>query len=111
MPYKIKVTNTSKVATNDVVVCDRLPAALVIVSAPGAKLRAGQPCWTIALLGGGRSKTFSLTVRVTTSARPGRLVNTASATAPHAARRTASAHVTVREEAVADDHRSGGVTG
>ncbi len=111
VPYRIKVTNTSKVATNNVVVCDRLPAALVILSAPGAKLHAGQPCWTTALLRANTSKTFSLTVRVTTSARPGRLTNTATANAPHAARRTASAHVTVSASAVADEHSGGGVTG
>ena len=49
-------------------VCDRLPDALVLVGAPGARVRGGVPCWRIPRLQAGGRRTFTVTTRATDSA-------------------------------------------
>ena len=93
--YKITVKNPTLVAIHKVVVCDAPPAGLLYVrSSSDANLRTGQPCWTIAKLGAGRSKRFA----VVANAAPGysgRLVNRATGSAPGVRTARASAPVTV----------------
>ncbi|HET6505589.1 MAG TPA: isopeptide-forming domain-containing fimbrial protein [Baekduia sp.] len=108
--YQVRVTNVSTRAAADVVVCDTLPKALVVVSAPGAKFRHGRPCWTIAMLRAGHGTTFRLTARLTGGARPGRIRNVASVTARNASSRRAAATITAAAQRVAAA-RGGGVTG
>jgi large repetitive protein len=108
--YRLRVTNVSKRAAAGVVVCDTLPPALVMVSAPGAKFRSGRPCWTIKMLRAGHGRTFRLTARLTSSARAGRVRNVASVTARNAGSRRAGATVTAAAQHV-KAARGGGVTG
>jgi uncharacterized repeat protein (TIGR01451 family) len=93
--YTITVKNPTLVAIRNLVVCDAPPAGLLYVrSSSGADLRTGQPCWTIAKLGAGRSKRFT----VVANAAPGysgRLVNRATGSAPGVRPARASAPVTV----------------
>ena len=93
--YTITVKNPTLVAIRKVVVCDASPAGLLYVrSSSDANLRIGQPCWTIAKLGAGRSKRFT----VVANAAPGysgRLVNRATGSAPGVRTARASAPVTV----------------
>jgi uncharacterized repeat protein (TIGR01451 family) len=93
--YTITVKNPTLVAIRKVVVCDAPPAGLLYVrSSSDANLRTGQPCWTIAKLGAGRSKRFT----VVANAAPGysgRLVNRATGSAPGVRTARASAPVTV----------------
>jgi uncharacterized repeat protein (TIGR01451 family) len=79
--YRIKVTNPTAVSIARVRVCDLLPARLRYAGASrGARVRSGRPCWTIARLAAGRSKTLTVTVRVT-AGRGGVQTNRATATA------------------------------
>jgi uncharacterized repeat protein (TIGR01451 family) len=62
----------------DIEVCDRLPSGLSIVSSGGARVRNGQPCWTIARLDGGRSRSLRLRVRVSATGGGRRITNVAT---------------------------------
>jgi uncharacterized repeat protein (TIGR01451 family)/fimbrial isopeptide formation D2 family protein len=108
--YRLRVTNVSRQAASRVVVCDTLPKALVVVSAPGAKFQKGRLCWTIGMLRAGHGRTFRLTVRLTSSAKAGRVRNVASATARNASSRRAAATITAAAQQV-KAARGGGVTG
>ena len=49
--YRITVTNPTLVAISKVTVCDSLPSGLLYLSSsPGAAMRRGRPCWSIAKL-------------------------------------------------------------
>jgi large repetitive protein len=76
-----------------IVVCDRLPAGLTVVSLGGGHLRRGQPCWTIARLDAGRSRALRLRVRASGAVR--RITNVATLTFGDQPQRTARAHVRV----------------
>jgi uncharacterized repeat protein (TIGR01451 family) len=74
--FGITVSNTSDTSAYDSVVCQRLPRALKIVRAPGAKIGPGRKaCWTIGRLDPDRSRQFSVLTRGFSS-------RTTSATAP-----------------------------
>ena len=94
-------------AAQDARVCDELPATMAIVSARGAKLRGGRPCWHWAYLPAHAKRVAHVTVRIAPGAVRGALRNTAFARARNAGRRRAADRVLVRPRAP----RVGGVTG
>lgn len=69
LTYRIVVRSVGPGVARSVRVCDLLPSGLVFVRAPGARVSAGQACWTIARLPRGARRTFSV---VTTVPRVGR---------------------------------------
>jgi uncharacterized repeat protein (TIGR01451 family)/fimbrial isopeptide formation D2 family protein len=106
--YKIVVRNVSDNAAADVVVCDRLPAAMSFASLSGAKLEGGDACWTIDVLPGGAKKTFHLAARLESGHGGGVVRNVAYAKGDNAPNRRGVAGVRAeRDEA----GREGGVTG
>ncbi|MFN0154747.1 MAG: isopeptide-forming domain-containing fimbrial protein [Gaiella sp.] len=110
--YRITVTNTGKNTALDVVVCDVPSRKLVFVSAPGASFSKGRACWKIDRLAPGASKSYVITVRLDTNAKPGRVRNDAIASASNTGRRQvvrSIAHVRVKGRAAGG--RPGGVTG
>ncbi len=110
--YRIKVTNTGKNTARDVVVCDVPSRQLVFVAAPGATFSNGRACWKIASLAPGRSRTFVITVRLDTNAKPGRVRNDALAFAKNTNRRQVVRSVAlIRVKGRAAGGRPGGVTG
>jgi uncharacterized repeat protein (TIGR01451 family) len=80
LSFKIRVTNTSRIAIERVRVCDPLPGGLAYVSSdPKADVDGRRVCWQIRRLARGASKTF----RVVAEAQDaGRVVNKARASAP-----------------------------
>ncbi len=95
--YRITVTNPTLVAISKVTVCDSLPSGLLYLSSsPGAAMRRGRPCWSIAKLPAGRSKRFTLVANVAPG-HSGKLVNRANATAPGVIAGHAAAGVRVTE--------------
>ncbi len=95
--YRITVTNPTLVAISKVTVCDPLPSGLLYLSSsPGAAMRSGRPCWSIAKLPAGRSKRFTLVANVAPG-HSGKLVNRANATAPGVIAGHATAGVRVTE--------------
>lgn len=94
-------------AAQDVRVCDTLPPAMAVVSARGATLSKGRPCWRWSYLPAHAKRVVHITVRVAPGAVGAAVRNTAIARAANAARRRASDRVRVQAGAV----RGGGVTG
>jgi uncharacterized repeat protein (TIGR01451 family)/fimbrial isopeptide formation D2 family protein len=110
--FRVTVANTSAHAAADVVVCDRLPEGLSLVKAGGGRLRRGELCWTVGLLGPRASRSFTLSARVLSDARGPRIANVATATSSNAKRRTARAAVRLAGGGVLPaSARGGGVTG
>lgn len=91
--FRVTVTNTSTRAAADVVVCDRLPEELSLVSTGGGRLRRGDLCWNVGLLPGKGSRTFTVAMRVNRDTRAGTVRNVATVTASNAASRRARAGV------------------
>jgi uncharacterized repeat protein (TIGR01451 family) len=87
-------------ATN-VRVCDRLPAGLVFVRAPGATFSGGRACWRIASISAGQSRRFRVTVRARSVQRATVRTNVATIVACSARRCRATARVLVRARNVA----------
>ena len=104
--YPMRVTAVSAEAVIGTRVCDPVPAYTTLVSAPGATLIAGVPCWTVGFLASGASETVAAVARVRTSAPPVIVDNTAHAIADNAPAVRASVQVRVRST-----NGSGGVTG
>ncbi len=95
--YKITVANPTLVAISKISVCDSLPSGLLYVSSrPGAAMRDGRPCWSIARLPAGRSKRFTVVANVAPG-HSGNLVNRATASAPGVLATHATAPVRVTE--------------
>jgi uncharacterized repeat protein (TIGR01451 family) len=63
--YRLRVTNTGEAAALDARVCDTPLPGLTFVSTPGFHRSGGRACTTIARLEVGKSKTLTLTARVT----------------------------------------------
>jgi uncharacterized repeat protein (TIGR01451 family) len=95
--YTIVVRNRGFAVARRVLVCDRLPRDLTLVSAPGARVRNGRICWRIARLSPLASRRFTLTARANPRASGG-TTNVATADARRAAERTARARVTIRPQ-------------
>ncbi len=66
--YRIVLRSLGLSPARGLRVCDRLPDALVLVGAPGARVRGGVPCWRIPRLQAGGRRTFTVTTRATDSA-------------------------------------------
>ena len=93
--FKIAVSAPGPAAAVDVRVCDALPPALSVAFAPRARVRAGRPCWTVALLKPGRRAVFTVTATARTVAGSVRALNRAVVTAANARRASAGAAVRV----------------
>ena len=106
--YTIVVRNAGSNAAVRVQTCERLPAGLTYVSAPGSRMQAGNVCWTRAYLAPGASVRYHLLARVRPSTT-GDVVNVVVARAQNAPRVAASAPVEVIGGGVRPG--SGGVTG
>lgn len=84
--YKLKVTNRGRVTALNVRVCDDLPRELTLRSRSGGRIIRGQLCFTIDRLAAGKSKTYTVKVRVSRTTRSSRVTNRASAVADNASR-------------------------
>ena len=108
--YRVVVTNTGKHAASNVRVCEQQSRSLVYLSAKGAKFSKSNVCWKIATLAAGKSRTFTVKMRVDNTAPQGVIRSTAVASAANAnrsARSVASSSVA----GTAGAGRAGGVTG
>jgi len=101
------VVRTGARPAQDVRVCDELPVAMAVVSARGATLRRGRPCWDWAYLPAHTKRVVHVAVRVASGTVGSSVRNRATARARNAARRRAADSVRVRAQAP----RAGGVTG
>jgi uncharacterized repeat protein (TIGR01451 family) len=105
--FRLRVANSGGSAAHQVLVCDDLPAGLVVTgSSPRARLRASGYCWTLSSLAPGRARTLTVTVSPL-SKTSGRKVNHAVVNARDALPATASRAVRVDRNRVL----GGGVTG
>jgi uncharacterized repeat protein (TIGR01451 family) len=95
--YTIEVRNRGRGVARSVVVCDRLPRAMTLISAPGSRLRNGQVCWRIARLRPLASREFTLVARANPRASGG-ATNVATADAPRTRLRTARVRITIRPQ-------------
>jgi uncharacterized repeat protein (TIGR01451 family) len=101
------LVRTGRRAVQDARVCDRLPASMALVSARGAKLRGGRPCWRWAYLPAHAKRVVHVRVRVGPGVTGSSVRNTAVVSAANAGRQRAADRVRVRAQAP----RGGGVTG
>ena len=91
--YRILVRNTGDAIARRTRVCDRLPAALQLVRAPGARrLSARRHCWTVSLRPGARAS-FRVIARMKPGASPGIKPNVATVNGAQIPRRRARAGV------------------
>jgi uncharacterized repeat protein (TIGR01451 family) len=105
--YTIKISNQTQTTASDVLVCDRLPAGIVFVSASvKTHPQNGERCWTITTLAPGKTRAFTVTARSLAGAS-GMLSNLASVSGPHVV--TAHARASVR--VLGRKSPGGGVTG
>jgi large repetitive protein len=89
-------------------VCDRLPAALTFVKAPGARYVNGEACWTKKYVAAHKTLKLHLVARAVKSFKPRKARNVAVSSAANAGRRSASAAVRIK---AAFAGKPGGVTG
>ena len=94
--FTLTVANPGPTPLLGTIVCDSLPDGLVLVSAPGSRMVAGRPCWTMRSMHRRGQRTFTFTARATDDAT-GTLRNVAVATALNATPTRASASVRVTE--------------
>ena len=96
--YRITVTNPSPVETKNLVVTDKLPDGMALVSAkPKAKQNGKKLSWSLGNLAPGGSSGVSLLVK---AAKPGRYENIAEVTADQNLKATDSAITTVTAPAL-----------
>ena len=89
--YALRVSNVGDAGAMKVRVCDTPPSGLTVTSAPGFRRSGKSVCTTVSKLPIGKSKTFHVTARVTTTRGPGRLINHATVNSRNApTRRTRS---------------------
>jgi uncharacterized repeat protein (TIGR01451 family) len=106
--FRIRVSNSGQSGASGVVVCDRLPGTMSFVAVAGAKFEQGNACWTVAMLGPGKSRSFMVVARVDGGVGDGTLRNVAVVEAGNAPNRSAAAPVRVKSSGPG---RGGGVTG
>jgi uncharacterized repeat protein (TIGR01451 family) len=106
--FKIRFTLSGSTAAVNMTVCDRLPAGLVFVKAPGASFNRGEACWNFAYLEPGATRTMRVVTRAERGVKVRKVRNVATASASNAAQHKASAKVKVKPAYAAP---SGGVTG
>lgn len=95
-------------ALTDAKICDRLPAALVFVKAPGARFVNGEACWTKPYVAAHGTVQLHLIARAVKGYVSRQARNVATAQADNASRRTAAATVRVEPSFAG---KPGGVTG
>jgi large repetitive protein len=89
-------------------ICDRLPAALTFVKAPGARYVDGEACWTKKYVAAHKTLKLHLVARAVKSFKPRKVRNVATSAADNAGNRSASAAVRIK---AAFAGKPGGVTG
>ena len=104
------VRNVGPGVASRVLVCTPVPATSSFVSAPGAFFRQGRACWSIALLGEGSSRRFTVLFRIDTTAEPGKVRSLVRVTAL-GVRGVLNAQTSVTVLGVRPSGRPGGVTG
>lgn len=62
--WTLKLSSVGPVAARNVALCDALPSGLVLVSAPGARLRGGEVCWSFKSMPKGTTRKVTLTTKV-----------------------------------------------
>ena len=91
--------NTGPATARQVRICDRLPAGMTFLSAPGATYRGGQACWSRASARTGLQLRATVNARVDAETPSPTLTDTVTATAANAP--TKRARATVKVSAVA----------
>jgi uncharacterized repeat protein (TIGR01451 family) len=91
--FRLELRNEGLATARRVVACDRVPAGLRIIRAPGAEVRGRRACWRVRSLNDER--TFHLTVQVSSRAR-GMIRNVLRARAANAGNARAVARIRVR---------------
>lgn len=109
--YRLTVRARRGADARMLTVCDRLPAGLTYVRAPGARMRAGSACWKISRLRAGTARSFRIVARAQAIRRTRTIKNTAIVSGHEIGRRSASASVQVRGSRRAIQAQGGGVTG
>ena len=89
-------------------VCDRLPAALTFVKAPGARYVNGEACWTEKYVAAHKTVRLHLVARAVKGYKSRQVRNVATSRADNAGRRSASVAVRIK---AAFSGKPGGVTG
>ena len=107
MRYSLTVRNRGTTAAQNVRVCDRLPSALTLQSAPRATIKGATACWTIASLASHASRTFTLYTRVANPVAARQIANRATAKGSNTTRVASRAIVTIDPQ---DQTHRGGVT-
>ncbi|HEY3614864.1 MAG TPA: DUF11 domain-containing protein [Gaiellales bacterium] len=82
--FSLTLTVPSDVDAKGVDLCDTLPAELVYVAAPGATFSKGRACWHLNVAKAHSATIFSITAKIDSDAKPGRIVNVAVAQADNA---------------------------
>ena len=75
--FRITVRNRGRGIARNVVVCDRMPAGLTVVRAPGARRSGRDLCWRVATMRPNARKSFVVVARVGPSSRRRAIVNPA----------------------------------
>jgi uncharacterized repeat protein (TIGR01451 family) len=109
--FTIRFKVTGKAAAVDVKVCDKLPSAMVFVSAPGATFQKGQACWLRKSVKPGTTLVFRVTAKVDANVGVGTACNNVVATASNAATDRAKRCVRVLPQAGRVGGGTVGVTG
>jgi uncharacterized repeat protein (TIGR01451 family) len=111
--YLITVRNSGTGTAVNVTVCVRPSPRVVYVAAQGARFQNGHACWTMRALEPGRSKTFRVTVRLDSTAPPGKMSHVASARARNVKGAVLGKAVVgvSKSRGTSAKERSGGVTG
>jgi uncharacterized repeat protein (TIGR01451 family) len=91
--------NTGPATARQVRICDRLPAGMTFLSAPGATYRGGEACWSRASARSGLQLRATVNARVAAETPSPTLTDTVTATAANAP--TKRARATVKVSAVA----------
>ena len=79
--FRITVRNRGRGTARNVITCDRMPAGLRVVSAPGARRSGRNLCWRVASMRPNTRRTFKVVARVGPSSRRRVIVNPADVTA------------------------------
>ena len=75
--FRITVRNRGRGTARNVITCDRMPAGLRVVSAPGARRSGRNLCWRVASMRPNTKRTFKVVARVGPSSRRRVIVNPA----------------------------------
>ncbi|UUY05909.1 DUF11 domain-containing protein [Svornostia abyssi] len=91
------VRNTGRVDATRVRLCDRIPAGMKLVHAPGRRKVSGRTvCWTSSRLAAGTGVSGRMALRVTTTAKPGLRTNRVTVRADNVPTTAAKARFRVR---------------